>query len=75
LPQQEVTSLKPKGIPDPQKFAEWSDRVEKLIRKGLWLLIVLLLLFQSALQVPVIRNWLSPTDRLEGISYVKGSGR
>ncbi|MBW5446666.1 hypothetical protein GE107_11400 [Cohnella sp. CFH 77786] len=54
---------------DPRAFAEWSDCVEKWLRRGIWLLVLLLLLFQSALQSPAVRAWMSPTDRLEGISY------
>ncbi|WP_164472705.1 hypothetical protein [Cohnella candidum] len=48
--------------------------MEKWLLRGICVSIVLLLLFQSALQVPWLRVRLSPTDRLEGISYRQSSG-
>jgi hypothetical protein len=63
-----------KWMPEPRRFTAWSDRVEKLLCRGLVILTLLLLIFQTALQMPVIRAWLSPTERLEGIPYHRHSG-
>jgi hypothetical protein len=54
-------------------FVAWSDRVETGFKRALWILIVLFLLFQSALQFPSVRAWLSPTDALEGVPYERKS--
>jgi len=59
---------------EPETFAAWSDRAEKRIKQAIWIIAVLVLLFQGALQAPAIRSWLSPTDRLEGTAYARGSG-
>jgi hypothetical protein len=48
-------------------FTYWSDRAERLLKKAIIILLVGLVLAQGALQVPVIRAWLSPAERLEGI--------
>jgi len=62
------------GAIDTDSFAQWSDRVERRLRKIVLLLVILLIAAQTALQSPSIRHWLSPTDRAEGIEYDAGSG-
>ena len=47
-------------------FLRFSDSVEKIMRRVLFILIGLLLLFQSLLSFPPIRERLSPVDRLGG---------
>lgn len=60
--------------PDPDSFPEWSDRVEKAMRKGILVLVILLVAAQAAMQSPIVRSWLSPTERAEGILYDGGHG-
>ena len=61
-------------MPDPASFPAWSDRVEKRIRKCVLVLIVLLVAAQAAMQSPLVRSWLSPTERAEGNLYDRGPG-
>ncbi len=50
-------------------FADWSDRAERWIVRGIKALVVLLIVSQLALQFPGIRQWLTTTDRSEGVPY------
>jgi hypothetical protein len=54
-------------------FISWSDSVERRLKQALWFLVVLLLLGQTAMQVPSIRSWLSETDKWEGIPFERQS--
>jgi len=53
----------------PDDFAQWSDRAEKWIVKGIKTLVVLLLVAQLALQFPAVRQRLTTTDGAEGVPY------
>lgn len=63
-----------KQAPDPASFTAWSDRVERRLRKCVLALVILLVAAQAAMQSPVVRSWLSPTERAEGIVYDGGHG-
>lgn len=58
----------------PVAFPEWAAQMETGFRRAVWLLIALLLASQLAMQSPIVRAWLSPTDRMEGSAYEAGSG-
>ncbi len=60
---------------DPENFSAWSDRMERRLKQAVWITAVLLVVSQAALQIPALRHGLSAADRLEGVSYAKGSGR
>ncbi len=60
--------------PDRASFPAWSDRVEKRVRKCILTLVILLVAAQAAMQSPIVRSWLSPTERAEGIVYDGGHG-
>lgn len=55
-------------------YARWFDIIDKGLRKAVWILIVLLILVQGAMQSPVIRSWLSQADRLEGVPFEEVPG-
>ncbi|WP_276351697.1 hypothetical protein [Cohnella caldifontis] len=61
--------------PRADSFETWWKRVDRGLRTAVWILAVLLLLFQSALQSPAIRSFWSSADRLEGIPYAQDPGR
>jgi hypothetical protein len=50
-------------------FSAWSDRVERVIARGIMLLLILLCLFQLALRFPGARHWLTTTDDSEGVPF------
>jgi hypothetical protein len=50
-------------------FAAWSDRIERVLVRGILLLAILLCMFQLALQFPVARHWLTTTDDSEGVPF------
>jgi hypothetical protein len=50
-------------------FASWSDRVERVLVKGIMLLGILLCMFQFALQFPAARHLLTTTDVSEGVPF------
>jgi hypothetical protein len=50
-------------------FADWSDRVERVLARGILLLAILLCMFQLALQFPAARHWLTTTDDSEGVPF------
>ncbi|MFB9277251.1 diadenosine tetraphosphatase [Cohnella cellulosilytica] len=54
---------------EPADFTAWSDRAERWIVAGIKALVVLLIASQLALQFPGIRQWLTTTDRTEGVPY------
>jgi|GEM_PF-3376455 len=60
--------------PDPASFSAWSDRVEKRLRRCILILVILLVAAQAAMQSPIVRSWLSPTERAEGNLYDGGHG-
>lgn len=51
------------------RFASWSDRIERLILRGIMLLAILLCLSQLILQFPAARHWLTTTDHSEGVPF------
>jgi hypothetical protein len=56
------------------EFPAWAARLETGFRRIVWLLAALLLVAQLAMQSSAVREWLSPTDRIEGSAYRTGSG-
>lgn len=48
-------------------FLTFSDRVELWIKRGIIVLVALLLLSQAALAVPALRHVLASADRHEGV--------
>jgi hypothetical protein len=50
-------------------FVTWSNRVERLLARGILLLAILLCMFQLALQFPAARHWLTTTDDSEGVPF------
>ncbi|WP_232696297.1 hypothetical protein [Brevibacillus daliensis] len=52
-------------------FISFSKRMEKMIRKGIFLFAIMIVLAQLLLAVGVYRNFLVPTVRLEGVAVVR----
>jgi len=52
-----------------QDFISWSDRMEKIMIKGIKALIGLLIVAQLALQFPAVRHWITKADSAEGIPF------
>ncbi|BBI33174.1 hypothetical protein KCTCHS21_25730 [Cohnella abietis] len=50
-------------------FSAWSDRMERLIARGIGILLILLILSQLVLQFPIVRHWLTTTDDAEGVRF------
>lgn len=50
-------------------FTAWSDRIERLMMKGILLLVVLLVASQLVLQFPLARQWMTTTDEFEGVPF------
>lgn len=55
------------------KFIGFANQVEDWIKRFIWLLAILLLVFQALLHYPATRIWLSRIDRLEGTPVADGS--
>lgn len=56
------------GNPEP-KFTAWSDSVERYLRRGIVILVILLCVSQLVLQFPAARYWLTTTDESEGVPF------
>ncbi|WP_239614110.1 hypothetical protein [Cohnella mopanensis] len=50
-------------------FVAWSSRLERLILRGIIVLVVLLSVSQLMLQFPAARHWLTSTDDSEGVPF------
>ncbi|TFE29967.1 hypothetical protein [Cohnella luojiensis] len=50
-------------------FAAWSDRIERLLMKGILLLVILLVVSQLVLRSPIARQWMTTTDEIEGVPF------
>ncbi|MCD9021231.1 hypothetical protein [Cohnella silvisoli] len=51
------------------EYAAWSDRIERVLARGIMVLAILLCLFQLALQFPLARHLLTTTDDSEGVPF------
>ncbi|TVY04545.1 hypothetical protein [Cohnella terricola] len=56
-----------------QEFIAWSDRMEKMLIKGIKALIGLLIVAQLALQFPAVRHWITKADSAEGVPFHRQS--
>lgn len=54
-------------------FLLFSMRVEKVLKMILLTMLVALIVFQAALQIPSIRHWLVKVERLEGNPYTSSA--
>lgn len=52
-------------------FVEFSERVEKLLLRCLYVLLAGLLISQLLLQFPAVRKEITRVDPLEGVPYVR----
>jgi len=50
-------------------FAIWSDRIERLLKRGILMLVILLVIVQLVLQIPAARHLLTTTDHSEGVPF------
>lgn len=50
-------------------FVDFSNRVERWLRKAVWTGLALLLLGQALLAVPAVRSSVVRVERLEGVPY------
>ncbi|CAH1221363.1 hypothetical protein PAECIP111893_04709 [Paenibacillus plantiphilus] len=52
-----------------KRLIEWSDDVTNILKKIVIMLLLAIMLSQLALQIPVVRNWVTGVDRLEGVPF------
>jgi hypothetical protein len=50
-------------------FIAWSDQVEKVMKRVIIGLTILLVTTQFILQFPIVRQWITTTDHSEGIPF------
>ncbi|RXZ76886.1 hypothetical protein EBB07_31790 [Paenibacillaceae bacterium] len=53
---------------DSRELDRYADLITGFLKRALYVLFIMLLLSQVALHFPVIREWVTGVDRLEGIS-------
>ncbi|MFC5699861.1 hypothetical protein ACFPVX_01090 [Cohnella faecalis] len=71
-PEESVLTRRKAGYQQTTRdFAEWSDRAEKRIVKVVVVLLVALVVSQTAIRIPAVRSWLTLTDKWEGIPFQK----
>lgn len=51
------------------RFIVWSDRVERILKRVIVMLVILLCFSQLILQFPAVRHWLTTTDSSEGVPF------
>lgn len=52
-----------------KRLLELSDDVTNILKKIVIMLLLAIVLSQLALQLPVVRNWVTGVDRLEGVPF------
>ena len=56
-------------------FLQFSDGMEKWLRRLVLVLLIGLCLFQGLLQIPALRYYLASADRYEGVPILRDTGQ